>query len=759
VLYLAHRLVSTTDPPIQTIVADVDGDGRPDVVISGLAMILYNRGTAFEATALTFQTSSPVPQGTTIAGVADVNGDGHPDIVLSDLSVVLGPLTPGEQQLVPSPISIYDTPFQPNTVFGDLNGDGRADAAFWSTRDQSVHVFLGQADGSFKAAAVIQAGYDPLTLAAIDLDHDGRLDLVLDSGTTLGVLFNNGNLTFSTVYLTVSGRVESIATTNDTAGGRRLMVTYLSALVEVVADSHRVLRESTHIDMPATLALSAGQLVDIDGDGVLDAVASSGSMLVVRWGAPDGTFASPELYGMPNGKGLTIADLNGDGAADILPFQYPGDSLAVVWGIPRQHSLKSSTLHLPSRDANAIASGDLNGDGVPDSIRRTDPLHFAVWFGDGNGGYTQGPVFPSTVQPGGGLIADFDGDHHSDFLLEYFDKSMDVFFGDGTGHFAATPLHIPPYSIVALSTRLDNGASSLLIERLYTQNPPLQEIRISAAREASAPTTVGPGEGFTTLLNIDSGGASEIITSAGRILKQTSSGWTDAGTLPIGNFGLTTAIVAADFNGDGLIDFFDPGSPYGGSLYLASASGYTRQAVNLAEPFAATVGYAIVEDVDGDGRLDLILVAGVGGFNASAVAWVLHNTADHGFVPGPAYPVVGGYGSDLPLDHAVQIADETLPLGCAPRPGRIAVTPQSPRPGEGVKVIVQLRELANVSLRENGVEIATAGSWDYAPVFTLHPTLGTHIYEVRYSTARGIVSDEVTVTVGGTTSHRRTAGH
>ena len=755
VLYLTGVLSSNTSSLAQTIVADLDQDGRPDVILSGLGpTILYNRGTAFEATRLTAQVASG-----SVAGV--INGSsGHPELVMSNLAVVRDPGTPIQTD-VPAPASVFSASRAPNIVFADFNGDGRTDAAFWSPEDYSIHVFLGQEDSSFTAAAVIPAGYQPLTLAAIDLDHDGRPDLILDSTATLGVLWNTGNLTFSTAYFTVSDRVSSIAATKDAAGDSHLLVTYPTALVEMVADAQRNLRETTRVDMPGALYLTSGQLVDLDGDGILDAVAAAGSTLAVRWGASNGTFGPAQLYGLPNGKDLTIADLNGDGAMDIIPFQYPGDSLAVVWGIPGQHSLRSSAIH-PVRDPAAVANGDLNGDGIPDSIRRPDLLHFAVWFGDGNGGYTPGPVYPTTSQAGGGFIADFDGDHHGDFLLAYSDSSMDVFFGDGTGHFAATPLHIPPYSVLSLANRLDNGASSLLVTDLPPNNQSIQEIRISSARVASGPVMLVSSGYLAALLNIDSGGASEIVTSDGHILKQTGSGWTDAITLPADGDSVTRNIVAADFNGDGLMDFFDPGGPgaLSGKLYLASASGYMRQSVNMALPFATQVGLAAAEDVDGDGRPDLILVAGTFSGFGSELAWVLHNTADLGFVPGPAYPAVGGYyGSIQPLDHAVRITNEILTLGCAPHPARIAVIPQSPQPGEGVKLIVQLRELATVSLRENGVEIATAEREDYAPVFTVFPSAGTHVYELRYTTGRGILTDEVTVTAGDTTSHRRTAGH
>jgi hypothetical protein len=98
-------------------------------------------------------------------------------------------------------------------VAGDFNGDGHLDLAAASVQTGQVTILLGNGDGTFQQASVINVGAEAGGLAAADLRGDGRLDLVATSRTgVVTVLLNNGNGTFqATTPIQVSSDITAVA--------------------------------------------------------------------------------------------------------------------------------------------------------------------------------------------------------------------------------------------------------------------------------------------------------------------------------------------------------------------------------------------------------------------------------------------------------------------------------------------------------------------------------------------------------------------
>jgi hypothetical protein len=77
--------IAALDLPQSIVVIDVDGDGRPDLVIGGqqtVTVLLQNHAPAAPGTFMA-ATVYNAPGAYEIA-VADINGDGKPDIVVSN---------------------------------------------------------------------------------------------------------------------------------------------------------------------------------------------------------------------------------------------------------------------------------------------------------------------------------------------------------------------------------------------------------------------------------------------------------------------------------------------------------------------------------------------------------------------------------------------------------------------------------------------------------------------------------------------------
>src|SRR5262249_21581996 len=75
------------------------------------------------------------------------------------------------------------------------NGDGQLDLAAVNSDSNDVSVLLGHGDGTFAAPLSFPVGFDfPSSLVAGDVNGDGRLDLIVDSG--VAVLLGRGDGTF-----------------------------------------------------------------------------------------------------------------------------------------------------------------------------------------------------------------------------------------------------------------------------------------------------------------------------------------------------------------------------------------------------------------------------------------------------------------------------------------------------------------------------------------------------------------------------------
>jgi hypothetical protein len=83
----------------------------------------------------------------------------------------------------------------PDSAIGDFNRNGVSlvDVASVDTRNDSVNVYLSNADGTRQPALTFPAGPRPTSLAAGDFNGDGWTDLVVTNGSTLTVLLNDGN--------------------------------------------------------------------------------------------------------------------------------------------------------------------------------------------------------------------------------------------------------------------------------------------------------------------------------------------------------------------------------------------------------------------------------------------------------------------------------------------------------------------------------------------------------------------------------------
>jgi hypothetical protein len=281
--------------------ADVNGNGRLDLVVGTSPVaarplkpptlsVLFGAGNgAFSAARV--QPLASEWGGAAPLIVADVNGNRRNDLVTAiahRLVVLLGRgngafATAHEYDIAPS--GVVDT-----LAVADFNGDGKLDVVagvLFSAPDGTLRVLLGNGRGRFGSAVTTTTGdLLPRHIATADLNHDGKLDLVVNDEVDLA----------------------------DNGGGANH-----AAVVVYTGNGDGTFTQSHEYDL-TELGSAPLSLVDVNGDGIRDAVVVLNSGFDVLLGDGTGGFAAPIAIPHAEWTGnarLAVADFNGDGKPDV----------------------------------------------------------------------------------------------------------------------------------------------------------------------------------------------------------------------------------------------------------------------------------------------------------------------------------------------------------------------------------------------------------------------------------------------------------
>jgi len=348
----------------QIIVGDFNGDKVPDVAAWCLSqkevyVLLGNGDGTYKPYVMTSFASANInsdsPSDYQMVA-ADVNGDGKTDLVYSgfgpritvknaDGTTYMGPSTTVVVLLAAG----NGTFAPPNTVAtnltgyvvgaADLNGDGVPDIVLEGGNDfDGIEVMFGKGDGTFSSSMSLDMPTGYVTAhfdAAVDFDGDGKTDILIQKWDDLQlthntepfwVLSNQGNGVFNAPVL---------------------------EFTQITRVSRKIV------------------LADFNGDGkpdigVLAPDPSSGRAFRVYFGNGDGTFQLPANQLGTFDHPLFGLDLNGDGKADMVQETDNGDLIFYLSnGDGTFQTLPAMNLLAPFQPTGVA---DLNGDGKPDIV-------------------------------------------------------------------------------------------------------------------------------------------------------------------------------------------------------------------------------------------------------------------------------------------------------------------------------------------------------------------------------------------------------
>ena len=306
---------------------DVDGDGRLDLVVASPATVAPQINVIGDSGGISILRQDPTQPGRFLtsqwlatggaaedAAIADLNGDGRADVVVAD-----GVQVNSRALLLRQDTSVTDTFLAPTSLLtgsasgsqdlavADVNGHGLSDVVL--AANNGIVIFYQRVAGGFDPPVLLAAGIHTSGVAVADLDGDGRVDLV---AANAGQAPSGGTGGASVTIMRQTSPGSFVTTDIPVAdGARRVAIGDLNGDgvpdIAVVSLVYQSLNTPSRVSILQQSLASRGQfsvagnytgsdsgsfiaMGDLNADGLNDLVTNGGPSVLMQRAAAPGTF-------------------------------------------------------------------------------------------------------------------------------------------------------------------------------------------------------------------------------------------------------------------------------------------------------------------------------------------------------------------------------------------------------------------------------------------------------------------------------------